>query len=239
MLYAFYGTDIQTSIKKARKLVSDLQVKHSDAYFGEFTSDNFSSSIIDEYTQGQGLFYGKSILFINRISEKKEVLELFLDRIEDVKGSDNVFILLEGKLNADTKRKIGKYADKTLVSDVKADDSMSRKEFNIFALADAIGSRDRNKSWSIYREAVDNGMEIESILGTIFWQLKSMIIAMSVSTVKDSGLNPFVYNKSKRYAENFSRDELQNMFDKVVDIYHDSHRGIVNGEVELERLLLS
>jgi DNA polymerase III delta subunit len=114
-----------------------------------------------------------------------------------------------------------------------------KEEFNVFALADAVGQRDPFKAWSTYRQAVDNGIESESIIGTLFWQLKSMVVAVTGNSAGETGLSPFVYSKAKRVAGNYSAEELQNLTKKFITLYHDGHRGKVDMELGIERVLLS
>ena len=158
-----------------------------------------------------------------------------------MKESPNIFILLEGKVLAELKKALEKHADQTVVSDlpVKSGFGADKKdEFNIFALADAVGSRDPFKSWTIYRQAVDDGIGTESILGTLFWQVKSMILAGKAVSAGEAGLSPFVFSKSKKYAGNYSPAELNSFALNLISLYHDSHRGAVDAELALEGLLL-
>jgi DNA polymerase III delta subunit len=154
-----------------------------------------------------------------------------------MKESNNIFIISEGKVNAELKKVFEKFGDKVVLSDGVEKKNFS-KEFNIFSLADAIGARDRFKAWSIYREAVGNGLESESILGTIFWQIKVMILASGTKSAAEAGLNPFVYSKAKKGAGNYKEGELNNLLEQVIVLYHDGHRGLVDLELGIEKMML-
>ena len=237
MLYVFHGTDIKTGLEKAKSLINSLRAKRPDATFVPVEANQWSPIIIEENLGGQGLFSNKYIIFLDRMTENIEAREGIADFIPAMNESSNIFIVLEGKLNADLKKAFEKSAEKVVISEEK-EISSTKKEFNIFNLADALGARDSFKAWSIYRQAIDNGLEVESIAGTLFWQVKSMLLAQRSKTAAEAGLNPFVYEKSKEHSKNYSADELSNMLNKIVIIYHDGHRGRLNMELGVERMML-
>ncbi len=245
MLYLYHGTDTQTSANKARALVKSLRSKRADATFVEIDADHWSKSIVQENAGGQGLFSAKYIILLDRVTENAEAKDQIADVTDIMKESDNIFIILEGKLNADLKKSLEKHAEKTVTSDLKetggasgAGGAFAKRDFNIFALGDAIGARDPFKSWSIYRQAIDLGQETEAIVGTIFWQVKSIAIAADAPSAAASGLSPFVYSKSKKYAGNYSKEELRALMGDLISVYHDGHRGVADMELSIEKLLL-
>ena len=239
MLYVFHGTDVAQSSHKARALVDSLRAKKPDASFVSIAADDWHASIIEEHLGGQGLFSNKYIVFLNRLTENEEAKELLPEFISAMHESANIFIVLEGKLNTELKKAFEKAAEKVVISDLKLVSPFAKKsEFNVFALADAVGSRDPFKAWSIYRQAVDSGIEAENIIGTLFWQVKSMVLASTAKTANEAGLSPFVFSKSKKYASLYSPEELRGLMSDLITYYHDGHRGIVNIELSVERRLL-
>jgi DNA polymerase III delta subunit len=239
MLYVFYGTDINKSSAKAHTLIDSLRAKKPDAAFESMSSDNWNAAALESHLGGQGLFSSKYIVFLNRLTENEEAAEKMADFAAVMNESANIFIVLEGKLKAELKKAFEKNAEKTVVSDLTAESARTaKKDFNIFALGDAVGSRDPIKSWAIYRQAIDNGIESEAILGTLFWQVKSMMLSAPAASASAAGLNPFVFGKSKRYASNYSSTELSELLGSLITLYHDGHRGVRDLEVGTERLLL-
>lgn len=243
MLYVFQGTDIGKGRDKAGALVTSLRTKRPDATFVPIDADNWSASLVEEHIGGQGLFSNKYIVFLDRVTENRIAKEELVDLVPAMKDSANIFIVLEAKVLVDLKKTFDKYAEKVLVCDEKDTNKNSSKakkteEFNIFALADAVGARDPLKSWMIYRQAVDGGLEPENIIGTLFWQAKSMVLSRNSTNAVEAGLSPFVFSKSRRYASNYSEGELSEFLKQLTVIYHDGHRGIKNIELAVERLLL-
>ncbi len=196
--------------------------------------------MIKSHLESQGLFSNKYIVFLDRVTEKTDAREQLPDILAEMKESSNIFIVLEGAVKADLKKAFDKDADKVVESEKPvAEKTFGRKDdFNVFALADAIGARDPFKSWFLYREAVDGGIEAENILGTLFWQVKSMSLARNATSAAETGLNPFVFSKSKKYAGNFSDTELHDLLTQLIGIYHDAHRGILSAELSTERVML-
>ncbi|MEI8249016.1 MAG: hypothetical protein WCG07_00785 [Candidatus Taylorbacteria bacterium] len=239
MLYVFHGTDIQKSVTKAHTLIDSLRTKRPDATFVTVEAKDWSPSVIEEHIGGQGLFSNKYIVFLDRVSEHADAQDMLTEYIPALKESTNIFIVLENKTPAELKKKFEAHADKVVVTDEPAKAGWGNSgEFNVFALADAVGERNSFKAWSVYREAIGAGLEVESIIGTLFWQVKSMILALNGKSAADTGLTPFVYSKAKKACGNYSRDELYALLENLILIYHDSHRGLVDGELAVEQVCL-
>lgn len=207
MLYAFFGTDNEIAVDKARGLVNSLRAKRPDAAYEKVEADAWSKDLIESHLGGQGLFSSKYIVFLDRVTENSTAKEELPDMIAAMQESTNIFIVLENKPNAELKKALEKHAEKIVTSDKKeVVDSYGRSGFNIFSLTDAIYT-DPMKAWTIYRRALEEGMEPEAIIGTLFWKAK---------TVGD-----------KRLAE------------ELIMLYHDGHRGLVDLELGIEKLVLN
>ena len=241
MLYVFHGTDTAAAADKANALVTSLRTKRPDATYVRIDGDTWSPAVVQEHVGGQGLFSNKYIVFLDRVTENRSAKEELPDLVSLMKESTNIFIVLEGKVLADLKKVFEKNAEKVVVCEGKsasAKATADKEEFNVFALGDALGSRDPFKSWTLYRQAVENGLEPENIIGTLFWQVKSIILAKGASTAAEAGLNPFVFGKAKRYAGNYSDTELQTLLKQLTNVYHDAHRGLRNAELAVEGMML-
>lgn len=240
MLFIFHGTDVRKCLEKSHSLVNSLRAKKPDATFVSIDAEHWGPSIIEDHLGGQGLFSNKYIILLDRVTENKDAKEILPDFAEAMKESANIFIVLEGKLNVELKKSFEKHADKIVVCDEStAGDSFKKKEFSVFALGDALASREPFKAWALYRQAVEKGMESESILGTLFWQMKSVKVAARAGSAGESGLNPFVFGNCKRFARNFSESELDGYISDLLVLYHDGHRGMADIEIGLEKLLLN
>ncbi len=217
MIYFFYGTDIDKARAKAHDLANSLRKKKPEASYFVLDSDNFDVNTIEEYIGGQGLFSSKYIVFVDRISENKVVKEQFLDLVKSIAESENIFIILEGKLDKATSTKIEKKSEKFFKADLL--EKNVKQEYNAFALADAFGKRNKKETWVLYRMAVDNGEAPEALHGMLFWKIKSIFLAGG--------------------DYNWKKEELLKTMDDLITIYHDARRGKFELETGLEAFILS
>lgn len=217
MLYFYYGTDIDKARAKAHDLIDSLRKKKPDASFFSVNSDNFNVNTLEEYIGGQGLFSNKYIIFLDRVCENKEMKDAFLDLIKPISESDNIFVLLEAKLDKATATKIEKKSEKFLKFDLL--EKANKKEFNAFGLADAFASRNKRDAWILYRQAIDGGEAPEALHGMIFWKLKTILLSGGNSVWK--------------------KEELIKSLEKLIDMYHLSRRGEGELENSMEMFILS
>lgn len=238
MIYLIYGEDRIKAREKMHKVVDSLRVKKPDASLFKMDSDDFSVVRLEELALGRGLFEQKYIVVLDSVFENKEAKDVVMEKIKDIGVSENIFIILEGKLDKKTVTKIEKSAEKVQEFVIEKS-SKKKEEFNMFALTDAIGGRDRKKAWVLFQQAVAGGTSAENIHGTIFWGVKSMILAGGAKTAKEAGLNPFVFNKSVSFAKNFDDGELENISSQLITIHHEARRGGTNLGVALETFILS
>ncbi|PIQ91428.1 MAG: hypothetical protein COV70_03760 [Parcubacteria group bacterium CG11_big_fil_rev_8_21_14_0_20_39_22] len=245
MLILIHGSDREKSRVKAHELIDTLHTKKPEAELFSIDSDKYSEPVLDELIHGQGLFEQKYVVFLDNIFENKEAKEYVSGSVKDIEESNNIFILLESSIDATTLKKLEKHASKSQIfGEKKVGKGQSSKkgaseDFNLFSMTDALGQRDKKGLWVLYQKAVMAGKVPEEINGVLFWQLKSMSVAANSESIEDSGLSPYVFNKSKRYAQNFSNDELKKLSDDMVKLYHDSRRGKSDMAIELERFILS
>jgi hypothetical protein len=65
-----------------------------------------------------------------------------------------------------------------------------------------------------------------------------MILARDSKSASEAGLNPFVYSKAKKGLGNYKERELDNLLERVILLYHDGHRGLVDLELGIEKMML-
>ncbi len=215
MIYLFYGPDVETSRTKARALFESLRAKKPDAAFGELVAEGLIEDKIKELVGGQGLFSNKCVIFCDNIFSDTEAREIAEPFISDLKESPNIFILLEKSPIKKIFEKLEKNAEKS--QEFEGNNVDTKKEWNDFALANAIGARNPFKAWKEYRVLVERDPEFEKIHGQIFWKVKQMIFYGSPV---------------------FSSKELVSMSRTLAIIYHQAHRGNCDFELSLEKFLL-
>lgn len=236
MLYVIYGTDIEKAREKSHTLFEALKTKKPDASAGILTAEVVTQDKLEELTQSQGLFENKQIIFMDRTLENKDVREVIIEKIDAIAESPNIFIFFEGKLTKEVLKKLEKRSEK--IQEYVLDEETPKESSNFFALADALGSRDKKKLWTLFRDAVDKDAVPEEIHGILWWQAKSLALAAKTKNATEAGLNPFVYGKSKRFLSNWKEGEIDTMLSKLAHMYHEAHRGKVDFETELEKFTL-
>jgi hypothetical protein len=112
------------------------------------------------------------------------------------------------------------------------------REFNIFALTDAIGARDRKRAWIIYQSALAAGLSAEEIFFKVVWQVKSMLIAVKTKSVAETDMKAFPYSKAKGFLKNFKPGELEKLSEDLVIGYYNTRRGVGEVETFVEKILL-
>ena len=114
----------------------------------------------------------------------------------------------------------------------------ARGSFNIFALTDAIGARKKRDAWVLYRKALAAGLSPEEVFYKLFWQMKTMLVALKTKSVAETDMKPFPYNKAKGFLKNFKPGELEKFSEDLVLGYHRARMG--EGEIEtlVEKTLL-
>ncbi len=214
MLYIFYGTDNIMTREKSRELISGLQKKAPDAELIRITDDSEDDVNIDELLGTQGLFKQNYIIFLDNIDG---VVLGFSDiQLEAMKLSGHVCIVLMGKLKAGDKRHIEKYADK--ITEYALSSKGTRGTFDIFSIANALKSRNKQQLWTVIIEARIAGIEGESIVGILFWAAKDMVIK----------------GQTSRYSE----QELEDMVTKIAELPHGARRAGVSVHSSLEEFTL-
>ncbi|MEX0932405.1 MAG: hypothetical protein WDZ61_00730 [Parcubacteria group bacterium] len=113
-----------------------------------------------------------------------------------------------------------------------------RSDFNIFALTDAVGARDKRNAWVLYRKALASGLAPEEVFYKVVWQVKSLLLAKNTSSATEAGMKPYPYSKAQGYLRNFHEGELENLSQNLVIGYHNARRGKGEMETFVEKTLL-
>ena len=201
-------------------------------FTAKFNRENFSRAALEELIDGNSLFgeklsvHGEDLL----ANFETEIEELFSRLVE----SQTKFVFIEEELGAPLAKKIIKLGG--LIKEAKP--VTSKPSFNVFALSDALGARDRKKLWVTFEKALMCGLPAEEIFWKFQWQIKNLLLVKAgPENVKT--LNPFVASKAEFAAKNYETEELKTLSRELVGIFHASRRGERDLEVGLERLILS
>ncbi|MBL7045979.1 MAG: hypothetical protein ISR99_03055 [Parcubacteria group bacterium] len=236
MIYLLYGNDEDKARGKLHTLAESLRAKKPDASFIGLNEETFSVPQLPELIGSQGLFERKLIVVLDHLVKNKVVGDEIVKSLKEFGESESIFIFLEGTLDKKTLSKFEKYGEKA--QEFSSTVVKAKPDFSIWSLGDALGRRDKVALWSKYREALGRGISVEEIHGVLFWQVKSMLITASSISVRDSGLNPFVFKKSEGFLKNYKESELSSLSNSLIAVSHDARRGRHTFEIALESLTL-
>lgn len=236
MIYLIKTKDRRKGVEKLSRLQKALLKKKPNSQIFSIDSDNFNTEKIKELIYSSGLFENKYIVSLKNIFSDRESCDAILSFVKEIRDSENIFIFLETDLNKVTAKRIEKMAEKT--EEIEGEKTIQYEEIKLFSLTDSLGSRNRKKSWVLYRKALLFGKSPEEIHGMLFWQIKNLILAGRAKRADEVSLNPFVFRKAKSYSKNFSEKELKEASFNLVKIYHQARRGIIDLELGIEKFLL-
>ncbi len=230
MLYVFHGTDVKKVADKTNNLVNLLLEKKPDAQVFSFEGLFLDEIKLDEVIEAQGLFVEKHIVVLKQVFEFENSRKVVLKHIERIANTQNIFILSENKLLASHKKVLEKHAKK-----IEEHKSVAKKDvFNVFSLSDAFCKRNKRELWLGYVKALRSGVSVENIHGTLHWTARRMLIASKGDTKGFGGS----FYKYKKYATNFSFDELLKISRDLISIYHKAREGRRDLKTSLEKWIL-
>jgi len=245
MYYIFHGKDTIKSRKKVSETISAFSKKNPHSNIFRFSDEDFDTSSFLGYSGSLSLFSDKFLIVCENLFKNKESAEVVSSNIEEIKNSPNVFIFLEESLKKTELSLLEEKAEKIFKFELSSDEDKGAKEkaFNIFTISDAFGEKNKKKIWIVYNQAIKEGVSSEEAFWKIVWQVKNMLLAGIASEKGDRAIeklkiNPFVLSKAKRYSKNFDKEELKDIYWKLVSFYHESRNGNVDFDIALERFIL-
>lgn len=236
MIYFLHGTDFHKSREKLREMLGVLKKKRPNAEVFRLTDENWNDAQFDELLGSQGLFDQKYIVVLDKLFERKEIKSYVLDRLDALRDGENVFLIIEEKVDATTLKKITVVAKQA--QEFAKHKSDKKKGENIFKITRGILDRDKKKLWIDFVDFTLQGISSEEIHGVLFWQVKNMILAAKAKDAKDAGLAPFPYKNALSGSRKYKTDELVKMSSELVEMTHLVRSGNGDLHVMLEKWIL-
>lgn len=166
MLFLFFGTDRETAREELNKALAKGAKKIRTVRI----SDANSVPDLEEALRGAGMFGEKRTVVLDSVFANEEMREVVLRALPHMKSSEEIFYVLDGKLDADTRKRIEKYAEKSEKFETKKE----KEGGEIFSLAYALKRGDKKALWVGYQRALLNDAAPEAIHGILFWGAKDM-----------------------------------------------------------------
>ena len=232
MLKVWCGNDTVSVRQTVFELVSELEEKGMTVT--AIDSDSYVPGVLADAAGATSLFGGEELYVLDTPSSNKEFAEEVSESLEALRESSNTFLVIEGALLAPQKKPYQKYAE--TFEEIKA---AAGERFNVFAMADALSRKDKKTLWLLLQEAKAAGLSEEEIIGTLWWQLKSLRLAAVTNSASEAGMKDFPYNKAKRSLNKFAPSELETTSHKLLSVYHDGHAGLRDIDLALEHWVLT
>ncbi|MBI5470294.1 hypothetical protein HY968_03170 [Candidatus Kaiserbacteria bacterium] len=217
MLNFFHGSDRE----KARETLNTALTKTSKKKQIVRITDAHTIADLQTTLQGPGMFAEARVIVLDGIvgGENDEMRTMIFDSLQTVRDSDEVFFMLEGALDAATRKQIEKYAEKSEKFDAAKSagggSAFGGKENTIFALANALERGDKKALWVGYQRELVKGSAPEAIHGILFWGAKRM----------------FMNSRSRSRASSFVA--------RLAELPHEARRRGEEMQYALERFILS
>lgn len=240
MVYLLYGSDFKKVRDKQRSLLASLASKRPEASVFRLTDEDFlgeasGSSTLEELVSGLGLFGGSYVVVLDGVlASEEDAKEKILSLVPAMAETPHIFIFVENKILAKEKKVFEKAEAK--IQELNTIKGGEKKPFNAFALSDALGEKNKKKLWTLYRQAMMESVEPEQIAGTLFWQLKTLMLVGERGG--EVGMKPFVLSKARKNLSKWERTELRRASSSLLRAYHEPRLSGVEMEVELEKFIL-
>lgn len=174
MLYIYTGTDREKARGAMNKAVAAAAKRSTVVRI----TDAHSTADFQAAFQGGGMFGEARVLVLDGVLGNEEMHAMCMNALSALAESTELVFLYEEKLNADARRKIEKFAEKT----EKYDAPSKGKNNSIFTLSNAQKRGDRKTLWVGYQSELAKDHAPEAIHGVLFWGAKQMLLSAREGT---------------------------------------------------------
>ncbi len=217
MLYLYTGTD-----REKTRTAMDASVTSAK---GGFASDGKKARVVritDANTladlqavlQGAGMFRESRVIVFHGVLANEEMRALVMSSLPALKESSENFFILEEKPDADTRRRIEKYVEKS----ERYDAAGKKRDGSVFGMANSLVRRDKRALWVQYQGELAKGTAPEAIHGVLFWGAKNMFLSAKTDPERSRGAR---------------------LLGSLAELPHESRRRGEELEYALERFVLS
>lgn len=233
MLYVYYGNGEVGVREAAYAKLDDLKARYEALTVSRVEPDTYVSGQLASLAGSVDLFGGAQAYLVDTPSLKAECFSELLDVADALATSVNHFIVIEGALLAAPKKTLAAHAN--AMTETKGE---GVERFDTFKMADALAGKDKRTLWILLQDAVAEGLSAEEIIGVLWWQLKTLRLALLTKSAAEAGVKDFPYNKAKRSLVNFKSGEVEALSRSLLALYHDGHAGKVDITLALEEWVL-
>jgi DNA polymerase III delta subunit len=237
MLTLFLGEDGSATKEALNIELFRVQQEHPNALVIRADSPEDIAAALEASSQS-ALFGDPAIIVLDELFTHKDG-ERVVAAIEEFAGSASHIFAFERKVKKEIREKVLKA--KGIIREIAPRVVAKQKEDERpFALTDAIVRKDKKGAWKELLRLLRSGMAPEMLHGTIFWAVKLMLLAKDepATDAAKLGFSPGAFRSYQGHARRWTREELVDMIERLVDMQHDAHQGGAPLSVQLERFIL-
>lgn len=215
MLYCVWGTDRKTVVDQTQHIVFGLRKKRPNAQYYKFEIPH-SVGELEEIISATGLFDDKHIIVIDELWKQEDGKMFIIERVEELTSTPHICILFGSTPDIKTKKVLEEKATKVAIFDTQKEE----RDTFVFTWVEDVVKRDIQKAWIGLHVLKEAGHSPEAVMGALWWQIRSVAVAQTATSAKESGLSPYVYTKAKRLSKDIQISETIKMY---MDAYTKLH----------------
>ena len=231
MLFIYHGNEMSLVRSKVKQ---DWPIDtNSDVAVVTLAADDYQSGQLSEAVGGASLFAPTCWYILDTPSAQADFATELTTHLSDLTNSPHQFIVLENTLTAAEKKQYAKHTEHVI------DCSVTKpKRVTAFSLVDHLCRRDKRQLWVELHSVLKAGLSPEEIIGTLWWQLKTIRIAACTQSAKEAGIKDYPYKKAKAALRVFSLADVERLSRQLLAVYHDGHGGKRDIRLGLEEWVL-
>lgn len=231
MLSIYHGNEMSQVRSAARRDWS--ADSNPDVAVVTLSADMYQLGQLSEAVGGTSLFAMKSWYILDTPSAQSDFAAELQAQLADLASSLHQFIVLENTLTAAEKKQYAKYTEQII------DCSVTKpKRATAFGLVDYLCRRDKRRLWVELHTVLEEGLSPEEIIGTLWWQLKTIRIAACTQSAKEAGIKDYPYKKATAALRVFALADIERLSHELLAVYHDGHSGERDIRLALEEWVL-
>jgi hypothetical protein len=227
MIDIFFGNNIT---RKKKEILEWVESKKNLGYqIEKYETDSVSLEVIEQSLLGGGLFDTKTAFVLYYVDILDEFIKMYNKLTPSIQKDACILFIFEDNPKIKDKHIHSKEYSLPVV-----EDGTSKK---VFALADAIGRKDKKQTWLLYRELIEFGLDpLQGIYSPLVWSLNN--IALIQRDPKSThGMKPYPLKKAQGFVKNHSKDEIDTLLRDLLFLYQSRKQG-EDIEARMEEILL-
>lgn len=232
MLHLYYGNDT-IAVRERALAAADKLAEKENARITRLEANEFAPGMLANLLGAASLWGEREIYVLDTPSEDAAFYAEVISNAKEMGESANQFVIMEAAMLAPERKKFEKHA-----ATVEESKREATARFDVFKMAEALANRDKKSLWVLLQEAKRAGLSAEEIVGTLWWQLKTLRLALLTKSADEAGMKSYPYDKAKRALSLFKPGELDTTSANLLRVYHDGHGGLRDIDEGLEEWVL-